>query len=228
MPQTTTNQSSHSAEAAADVKMLNLEKLAAAEIHTDPYQYLLVDDFLHDEYKTAIITDFPEIERHGSFPLSTLKYGTAFGQLAAELFSKPFADAVGEKFSIDLAPYPTMLTVRGWCDESDGQIHTDSTNKVITVLLYLNPQWTSEGGCLRLLRSKKLDDYVADVPPTMGRLIIFRRSDRSWHGHRPFEGKRMSLQFNWVTSSGYMRRERIRHKISSLLKRLRGQAAYEG
>ena len=92
----------------------------------------------------------------------------------------------------------------------------------------MNPQWKSEGGRLRLLRSKKLDDYVAEVPPTMGSLIIFRRSDRSWHGHKPFEGKRMSLQFNWVNSSSYMRRERIRHKISSFLKRLRGQSAYEG
>jgi hypothetical protein len=31
-----------------------------------------------------------------------------------------------------------------------------------------------------------------------------------------------------VNSSGYMRREKFRHKISSALKRLRGQSAYEG
>jgi len=227
MPQTDTIQSSLHAEPASAVTMLNLPKLAAAEFHTEPFEYLLVDDFLHDEYKTAILADFPEIERHGSFPLSTLKYGPVFGQLAAELFGKQFAEVVGEKFSLDLAPYPTMLTVRGWCDGSDGQIHTDSTNKVITVLLYLNPQWSGEGGRLRLLRSKKLEDYVAEVPPTMGRLIVFRRSERSWHGHKPFEGRRMSLQFNWVNSSGYMRRERFRHKVSSLLKRLRGQTADE-
>jgi SM-20-related protein len=228
MPYSETMPTSQSAATAAPVKMLNLDKLAAAEFHCEPYEYLLVDDFLRDEYKTAITTDFPEIERHGSFPLSTLKYGAAFGQLAAELFSREFAEVVGERFSLDLAQYPTMLTVRGWCDDSDGQIHTDSMSKVITVLLYLNPQWNNEGGRLRLLRSKKLDDYVAEVAPTMGSLIIFKRSDRSWHGHKPFEGKRMSLQFNWVNSSRYMQRERFRHKISSFLKRLRGQAAYEG
>jgi SM-20-related protein len=228
MPYSETMPTAQNAATTVPIKMLDLEKLAAAEFHTQPYEYLLVDDFLRDAYKTAIITDFPEIERHGSFPLSTLKYGPAFGQLASELFSKEFADAVGQRFSIDLAPYPTMLTVRGWCDDSDGQIHTDSTSKVITVLLYLNPQWNSEGGRLRLLRSKELDDYVAEVPPTMGSLIIFKRSNRSWHGHKPFEGKRMSLQFNWVNSSSYMRRERFRHKISSVLKRLRGQSAYEG
>jgi SM-20-related protein len=228
MPYSETFLTSEGAAPVAAVKMLNLEKLAAAEFHREPYEYLLVDDFLRDEYKTAIITDFPEIERHGSFPLSTLKYGPAFDQLASELFSRQFAEVVGRKFSLDLAQYPTMLTVRGWCDASDGQIHTDSTSKVITVLLYLNPQWSSEGGRLRLLRSKKLDDYVAEVAPTMGSVIIFKRSERSWHGHQPFEGKRMSLQFNWVNSSRYMRRERFRHKVSSFLKRLRGQTEYEG
>jgi SM-20-related protein len=225
MPQTDTIQSPQPATA---VTMLKLDALAAAQFHREPYEYLVIDDFLHDEYKTAIITDFPEIERHGSFPLSTLKYGPAFGQLASELFSRDFAEVVGERFSLDLAQHPTMLTVRGWCDASDGQIHTDSTSKVITVLLYLNPQWNDEGGRLRLLRSKKLEDYVAEVAPTMGSLIIFKRSDRSWHGHKPFEGKRMSLQFNWVNSSGYMRRESFRHNVSSFLKRLRGQTAYEG
>ena len=208
--------------------MLNLDKLAAAELHTEPYEYLLVDDVLRPEGKASIVADFPAIDRHGSFPLASLKYGPAFAQLASELFGNEFARVVGEKFSLDLSQYPTMLTVRGWCDSSDGQIHTDSTSKLITVLLYLNPEWTSEGGRLRLLRSKQLDDYVAEVAPTMGSLIIFKRSERSWHGHKPFEGKRMSLQFNWVNSSGYMRRERLRHGVSSFLKRLRGQTPYEG
>ena len=226
MPQTET--AHQPTTRAARPNMLDLDKLARAEFHTQPFEYLLVEEFVHPEYKQSVVPDFPAIERPGSFPLSTLQYGPAFRQLADELFSKEFAEAVGRKFSIDLSQYPTMLTVRGWCDNSDGQIHTDSTNKIITVLLYLNPEWTSEGGRLRLLRSKKLDDYVAEVAPTMGSLIIFRRSDRSWHGHQPYEGRRMSLQFNWVTSSSYMRRERIRHRISSFLKRLRGEPFYEG
>lgn len=227
MPQTEIADNSRSSSVAAPA-MLDLEKLARAQFHTEPFEYLLVDDFLRPECKAAIVSDFPAIDRHGSFPLSTLQYGPAFAQLAAELFGKEFAQAVGQRFSIDLTPFPTMLTVRGWCDASDGQIHTDSTNKVITVLLYLNPEWNSDGGRLRLLRSKKLDDYAAEVAPTMGSLIVFKRSDRSWHGHQPFEGRRMSLQFNWVTHSSYMRRERIRHRVSSILKRLRGQTAYEG
>ncbi len=228
MPNSETTQTLPSTGPVTTATMLNWEKLANAQFHSEPFEYVLVDDFLRPECKAAILADFPAIERSGSFPLSTLEYGPAFGQLASELFSEPFALAVGERFSMDLSPYPTMLTVRGWCDESDGQIHTDSTNKLITVLLYLNPDWNSDGGRLRLLRSKKLEDYAAEVAPTMGSLIVFKRSNRSWHGHNPFAGRRMSLQFNWVNSSSYMRRERFRHVVSSVLKRLRGQTAYEG
>jgi len=203
--------------------MLNLSKLAAAEFHAEPFEYLLVDDFLEPDCKQAIVEDFPRVEKSGSFPLSRVSYGPAFRQLTNELFGPHFAAAVGAKFSMDLSPYPTMLTVRGQCDGSDGQIHTDSKDKVITVLLYLNLDWESSGGRLRLLRSKNLEDYVEEVPPTMGSLIIFKRSDRSWHAHKPFDGKRMSLQMNWVKSDRYLRKERFRHEVSSFVKGLVGR-----
>ena len=208
--------------------MLNLSKLAAAEFHAEPFEYLLVDDVLKPECKQAIVEDFPRVEKSGSFPLSRVSYGPAFRQLTDELLGPDFAAAVGAKFSLDLSQYPTMLTVRGQCDGSDGQIHTDSKDKVITVLLYLNPDWESSGGRLRLLRSKNLEDYVAEVPPTMGSLIIFKRSDRSWHAHKPFDGKRMSLQMNWVKSDRYLRKERFRHEVSSFVKGLVGRKGDEG
>ncbi len=205
-----------------------MSKLAAADFHSEPFEYLLVDDLLQPDCKQAVVADFPDIDRAGSFPLSRLSYGPAFRQLTDELLGPEFAAAVGAKFSMDLSPYPTMLTVRGQCDDSDGQIHTDSKDKVITVLLYLNPDWESSGGRLRLLRSKNLEDYVAEVPPTMGSLIIFKRSDRSWHGHKPFEGKRLGLQMNWVKSDRYMRKERFRHEVSSFFKGLVGRKSYAG
>jgi SM-20-related protein len=203
--------------------MLNLSKLAAAEFHAEPFEYLLVDDFLQPDCKQAIVEDFPRVEKAGSFPLSRVSYGPAFKQLTDELLGPDFAAAVGAKFSLDLSQYPTMLTVRGQCDGSDGQIHTDSKDKVITVLLYLNPDWDSSGGRLRLLRSKNLEDYVAEVPPTMGSLIIFKRGERSWHAHKPFDGKRLSLQMNWVKSDRYLRKERFRHEVSSFVKGLVGR-----
>ena len=70
--------------------------------------------------------------------------------------------------------------------KKDGSIHTDSKTKIITVLLYLNEAWDAAGGRLRLLRSgTDLENYVAELPPSNGTLLIFRRSDNSWHGHKP-------------------------------------------
>ena len=205
--------------------MLNLAKLAAAELHREPFEYLLVDDVLSDDCKAAIVADFPQIEKGGSHPLSRVSYGPWFKQLTDELLGPDFAAAVAAKFDLDLSSYPTMITVRGWSDRNDGQLHTDSKDKLITVLLYLNPEWNTRGGRLRLLRSKNVDDYVAEVAPTIGSMIIFKRCDHSWHGFPPFEGKRMSLQMNWVKSDSYRRKERFRHEISSFMKGLIGRKA---
>ena len=63
-----------------------------------------------------------------------------------------------------------MYTVRGFVRSRDGEIHTDSKTKLITVLLYMNEGWESDGGRLRILRSgTDLEDSVAEVPPYGGR-----------------------------------------------------------
>jgi SM-20-related protein len=108
------------------------------------------------------------------------------------------------------------------CKKKDGGIHTDSKTKIITVLLYLNEHWGDEGGRLRLLRNgTDLDSYVAEVPPTNGTLLLFRRSDNSWHGHKPYEGPRRAIQFNWVTSEDVVRKEQGRHRLSTRVKWLK-------
>ncbi len=115
-----------------------------------------------------------------------------------------------------------MFTVRGMCRISDGKIHTDSETKLITVLLYMNPRWGKDGGRLRLLRSAtNIDDAAAEVPPTVGTLLIFKRSDRSFHGHLPYEGIRKVIQMNWVVDQKTVDREQKRHRWSAAIKRLR-------
>jgi SM-20-related protein len=52
--------------------------------------------------------------------------------------------------------------------------------------------------------------------------LAFRRSNNSWHGHKPFSGPRRVIQFNWVTSGAVVRREQNRHRLSAWMKKLRG------
>jgi Rps23 Pro-64 3,4-dihydroxylase Tpa1-like proline 4-hydroxylase len=114
-----------------------------------------------------------------------------------------------------------MYTVRGFCRPKDGKIHTDSKTKIITVLLYMNDDnWPSDSGRLRLLNNgTDLEDYFDEVEPNGGTLLVFKRSDNSWHGHHSFDGARRAIQINWVSDEKVVEREQGRHGLSSKLKK---------
>jgi len=201
--------------------MIDLDRFESTPLTREPFEFLVVPEFVTADARAAVNDDYPHIEKRGSFPLSELTYGPAFGQLMNELNGPEMRAAFERKFAIDLSGRPTMITVRGRATERDGNIHTDSETKIITVLIYMNPSWENAGGRLRLLRSgDNLDDMIVEVPPAEGTLLAFRRSDNSWHGHKPFIGERRVIQFNWVTSDDVVRREQSRHRFSATLKKM--------
>jgi len=111
--------------------------------------------------------------------------------------------------------------LRGQSRAKDGRIHTDSRTKLITALIYLNDGWDSQGGRLRLLRGPDdISDYALEVPPERGTLLAFRCTDNAYHGHTPYIGRRLSVQLNWLTDAGVLKRELARHSVSAWSKRL--------
>ena len=202
---------------------LDLDAFRGTPLTMEPFEYLIVPGFVRQEARARINADYPEIGQRGSFPVAQLSYGPAFRQFLQELESDEFRKAFEEKFRVDLAGRPTTTTVRGRCSAKDGQIHTDSRSKILTILIYMNPSWENAGGRLRLLRSgHDLEDMIAEVPPVEGTLLAFKRADNSWHGHKPFDGERRVIQFNWVTSEGNRRIAMLRHHASAPFKRLMG------
>ncbi len=138
--------------------------------------------------------------------------------------SEDFREAFEHKFDVDLTGRPHTVTVRGQCSPRDGRIHTDTKSKILTLLIYMCPEWEHAGGRLRLLRSAgDLDDAIMEVPPEAGTLLAFKRAENSWHGHKPFSGERRVIQFNWVTSEGDRRLAMLRHHVSASVKRLFGK-----
>lgn len=207
------------------MSILRLDAFRETPLVREPYEHIIVPGFVDTAALAAAERDFPTIEEPGSFPLDDLDYGAGFGALIAALRGEDVARAFAEKFAVDLAGRPTMVTVRGRCQQKDGRIHTDSKDKIITVLVYMNGPWDEPGGRLRLLRSARdIDDYAVEVPPIAGTLLAFLRSERSFHGHRSFVGRRRVIQLNWVTGADVARRERIRHGISAWFKRRRRAA----
>lgn len=203
------------------MSVLDLAAFRDTPLIREPFEYLVLPEFVKASALEAIHAGFPKVEQPGSFPLSEVTYGPGFARLVEELNGPEMRAAFEEKFGVDLGSRPTMITVRGFCSPKDGKIHTDALSKIITVLVYMNPKWEPEGGRLRLLRSAHdLDDVILEVPPRQGTLLAFRRSNNSFHGHKSFAGPRRVVQFNWVTEQRIVDRELRRHRFSAWTKRV--------
>jgi hypothetical protein len=199
--------------------LLNLEALRRVPLVREPFNFTVVKDLVRPADAAAIRADFPVIEDSGLSPVEATRCGPWFAELIKELRSEEAARAFSEKFGVNLVKRPQMITVRGRCAVRDGRIHTDTPSKLITVLIYFNEPWEAKGGRLRLLRSPTdLDDMIGEVAPECGTMVAFRRSDKSFHGHEPYEGVRRSVMVNWMVSDFAAQREIFRHRLSARAK----------
>ena len=186
-----------------------------------PFPHLLVPNFIARVDVARIGADFPVLPGPGAFPPGSFSAKGHFAALLDELTGPRFRVAVESKFGMDLSAFPLVYTVRGEVRAQDGGVHTDSKSKLMTVLIYLNEDWSAEGGRLRLLRSPDgLDDPVVEIAPVGGTLLVFRRSENSWHGHLPHVGRRRAVQLNWMREARIAGREQARHLWSARIKKL--------
>ncbi|TDJ36999.1 MAG: 2OG-Fe(II) oxygenase [Gammaproteobacteria bacterium] len=181
--------------------LVNLGALDAAPIIHDPFDHLMTSEAISAEDSARIIADYPEVPTAGNYRPEEVTYGPTFGDLMTELRSQELADRMGAKFGVRLDATTQTITIRDRSELSDGDIHLDHWTKVVTALLYFNPEWQHEGGRLRLLRSKDdIEDYATEVLPTCGTLVAFKRCGRSFHGHRRHVGTRRMVQISWNRS----------------------------
>lgn len=203
---------------------LDYKRLETIPTSGNPFPHVTVPEFVPAATLRQVVDGLPRLSSGGSFPIGSLRLGPVARQLMTELEGVRFRQAVAEKFALDLDTAPTMVTLRGWSREKDGQIHRDSVAKRVTVLLYLNPDtesWTRQEGCLRLLRNgTDLNDFAEEVPPTNGTLLVFPNGPNTWHGHRSFVGPRYVVQLNYMTDDAKARQEMRRHRLSAFVKRL--------
>ncbi|MDA8561586.1 2OG-Fe(II) oxygenase [Gammaproteobacteria bacterium] len=200
---------------------INYTSLKEAKLSTKPFPYLVIPNLIKHKFLPELISNFPNIINRGSIPVKAISDNSLFKKFTDELEGLNFRRAVENIFSIDLIDKPTMLTLRGQTTERDGIIHTDSKSKLITILIYMNETWDNDGGQLRLLNSKKsLDDHIVEVAPLAGTCIMFEVTPNCWHGHKPFVGKRQSLQLNYLSSDAALTKHLNHHKITAWLKKL--------
>lgn len=201
--------------------ILDLNAFDATPLQREPVDHLVVPDFVRPEALTAVNADYPEIDRPANFRPEDVRYGPAFQALLDELTSDEVRARFATKFGVDLGGCETTVTVRRFSEATDGNIHTDHRSKIITVLVYFNPEWPHEGGRLRFLRSATdMEDYAVEVPPQGGTMLAFRRTDTSFHGHKPFVGERRMVQMHYGRPSAVTDAQRRISRITKPIRRL--------
>ena len=181
------------------MSILSLATIDEAPLERDPFDFLVVKGAIEAETLELLNNDYPAIDKPTNVDPKELEYGPSFKQLLEELDSQEFEDHVARKFGVDLKDAIKTTTVRKYSEPSDGHIHTDHWSKIITLLVYFNPEWHQDGGRFRVLRSPTdIEDYKAEVPPLGGTMLAFRRCNISYHGYKSFEGERRMIQMSWV------------------------------
>jgi hypothetical protein len=205
--------------------VLNPEAVRQAPLSREPYSFFLGSGVLKEDAIPDLKRDFPNITKPGYLTVNEVDLKGRFKTLVDELESEEFTEELSKKFGKDLHPYPRLTTIRKLSQAKDGRIHTDGPSKVMTLLVYMNDEWDTGGsGRLRVLYDEKnFEPYAAEVPPTMGTVFAFLRSDNSWHGHQPFAGERKVVQVAWVTSAEELDRKKNRNKWQQMFKGIFGR-----
>jgi hypothetical protein len=209
-----------------DTPFLVLDEAAigSAPLRREPYDFAFVDRAIDVRHREGILNDLPDIPYRGSYAIDSLRYGPNFAACIRDLLSIRFRRLVERKFEMDLSPFPPCIVMMGNTTGhyNEGYAHPDSKHKIITVILGFSAEWPYERGRLRVLRSNNREDYCFEFPPELGKMLMFRVCDHSWHGFLPQKGKRTSLQLCYVDSQWYANRENMRHRASALAKSLPG------
>ena len=205
--------------------ILDLDVIREADFRTEPYPHFLGHDFLREASIPALRADFPDITKPGYLTVDDVEVRGAFRQLIDEIEGEALTEALSQRFGLDLHPFPRLTTVRKLSQAKDGRIHTDGPSKVMTMLVYMNDDWTaSADGRLRVVyNATDFEPFACEVPPTMGTVFGFLRGDQSWHGHKPFAGERRVVQVAWVRDAEELERKKRRNTMAKFLKGIFGR-----
>ena len=203
------------------MKLLDKSQLNLAKVDKQFFPFFHVENALSNDFDPLdLVNDFPDIKSGGSFPSDNLEEGL-IKKLVQELEGDKFKIILEDKLEINLKDAEAVTTLRGFSRTKDGKVHTDSQSKIVTVLLYLNTNWDNTIGNLRLLKeNNNLDNYIQEISSKYGNLVAFKVTDNCWHGFKPYEGKRLSIQLNYIYPKS-LNAHKVRHKLSSLFKKIK-------
>jgi Rps23 Pro-64 3,4-dihydroxylase Tpa1-like proline 4-hydroxylase len=184
----------------------SVEKLMGGYTSTQPFPFIVIDDFLKDgvlddiklsvnNLKTESANHYlPQYWEHNKYGF-TKDFDECLQNIFARLNSDEFISYIEQLTGIkDIIRNDVTLAGAGVHRTTNGgflDIHTDFNTYVskyhdkidrrINLLIYLNPDWKDEYGGQLLLCDPTSVKYK--VLPQMNRAVIFNTTKSSFHGH---------------------------------------------
>ena len=126
------------------MRLLDNKKIKQALVDQEFFPFFHIENAFDENLDPAeLVENFPVIKSGGSFHTENLIDGS-IKNLVDELEGDDFKQILEDKFQVDLSNAEVVTTLRGYSRSKDGQIHTDSKTKILTVLLYFCLLYTSD------------------------------------------------------------------------------------
>tara|TARA_B100001093_G_scaffold511341_1_gene579013 strand:+ start:2057 stop:2875 length:819 start_codon:yes stop_codon:yes gene_type:complete len=191
-------------------KFENLKKVSEENkknfLNAKPFPFIQFDQFFNDDYLDEILNFFPkmdDINYDHNFKNKTEvklainspeKIPNKINILIEHLNSYPFLNFLQNLTGIKEKLIPDPYLFGGGLHEirrggylkihSDFNIHPQlKLNRRLNLLLYLNKNWKEDWGGFLELWDKDMKSCSVKVSPTFNKMVIFKTTDFSFHGH---------------------------------------------
>lgn len=187
--------------------MINIEALKKAEVATDPWPHLVIDDFILPEHYSTIkslskrIVEYDEFHDKEILWMSDLsKY---FGANEEIRLIVDIADVIIKEYETFAEKFPErQVSNLGYfnnprfgisMEQSIGEIHDEGTNKVMALIVYLEPE---ESKGTLLYKDNDVNTFVKEVEWKPNRaMLMFSVPGKTWHKFDSTDRKRLTLNF---------------------------------
>lgn len=214
-------------------RILRFERLASHTLHTRPYEWTAVDRLYTGKDARALAASYPsdkfktvnghDGEKAYAYEARALIHlgessvafpeglSESWRRLASDLLSPSYRGAMSRLTGRDLSSVPMEAYVCHFGADAWLGPHLDLKDKILTHVFYFNKAWNDgDGGCLKILNSKTMQDEVATISPVVGNSSILIRSDTSWHAvskvvkSAPESRRSMNVIFYWPGAKSTM------------------------
>ena len=182
----------------------NLEYLQQQFLHAEPFDHIIIPNFLNEEYAEALYSAFPEDVESGTWhkynnPLEK-KYTkddiknipVCLKEFFYLLSTREIIDTFSQLSDIkDLEHDPYLHGAGLHAHPRGGKLHMHldyekhpftSKERRLNVILYMSKDWKEEWNGETQLWDKTMQNCVVKSPVKFNTAIIFKTNETSWHG----------------------------------------------